>query len=416
MRGAAMSLWLSALKRIVYGGNRGRGGRARGRRPAPWLAVEQLEARVNPSTLDVVGGVLKYTAASGETNALTVSVTGGTYNFTDTGATITLGSGATSAGWALSNSSHTAKGPDSGLSSLSIDLGDKNDTANIQSINEATTVLGGDGNDTVNVSSNAPTNTGNLAGIAADLTIDAGAGTNSLVVSDFGAASGNGNVVIGNTSITGLAGPSDNVTINYSATGGSFSLLRAIGSNTPSLAEAFTIDNPNGTFRLDANAGADTANVRAIGASATLSMGAGNDVVNVSSDAPTNLGNLDGVNGTLTIDGGTGSNVLKVSDYGQTATANANVTVTPTQITGFAGSSNGSTINYSAPGGSFSGITLDGSNSLGDSFNISGKTSVNVNGNGGGDTFTFASDGSTAGAIGGGSGSDALNYANYSAT
>src|SRR5262249_60091671 len=133
----------------------------------------------------------------------------------------------------------SAKGPDSGFSSISIDLGDQGDTANIQSISRATTLNTGAGNDTINVSSNAPTNTGSLAGIAATLTIDAGAGSNTLNVSDFGASSGNSNVVISNTQITGFAGPTDNVTINYAATGGSFSLIRVIGSNTPTLAASF---------------------------------------------------------------------------------------------------------------------------------------------------------------------------------
>src|SRR5262249_25746106 len=130
--------------------------------------------------------------------------------------------------------------------------------------------------------------------------------------------------------------------------------------------------------------------------------------------APANLGSLDGIQGSLTIDSGTGANVLRVSDYGQTTTANSNVTVTATQITGFAGASNTSTIDYKASGGTFSNITLDGSNALGDGFSISGKTSVNIRGNGGDDSFAFSGDGSTAGVISGGSESDTLSYSGYS--
>jgi hypothetical protein len=387
------------------------------RRPAPkkvrnHLRLETLEDRTTPSTLDLVGGVLTYTGAPGETNVATLLDQASTTRLIDSGATITLGAGATAAGFTQINP-HTVTGPNGGVTSIGMDLGDMADTANIQAINHPTSVATGDGNDTVNVSSNAPTNTGNLAGIASDLTIDAGAGLNTLNVSDFSASSGNSNVSVTGTQILGMAGPGDASAINYAATGGSFGLVRLIGSNSPTLGESFTVDNPTGAFRLDANAGNDTANVQNISAAASINMGAGSDTINVSSDAPANLGNLEGIQGALSLDAGTGANVLHVSDFGETTLANDNIGITPNQITGIAGPTNNSPITYHASGGTFSDLTLDGSNTLSDTFNITGKTTANLNGNGGDDNFNLTTDAAAVGNINGGAGSDTLSYAGH---
>src|SRR5262249_9825407 len=182
--------------------------------------------------------------------------------------------------------------------------------------------------------------------------------------------------------------------------------------NSPSLAESFTVNNPSGALRLDANAGPDTANIQNISAATSINMSAGNDTVNVSSDAPANLGTLDGIQGALTIDAGTGANTMHVSDFGQTVLPNDNIGVTPTKITGFAGLSNVSAINYRASGGTFSDLTLDGSNTLSDTFNVTGKTQANLKGNGGDDTFNLAP-GATAKQVDGGAGTDTLSYAAY---
>src|SRR5262249_47211770 len=233
------------------------------------LSLEALEERLTPAQLEISGTLLSYTADPGETNVLRVSVSGSTYTFNDTGAFITLGAGASGAGWTGSGT-HTVTGTFAAGSpnTISIDLGDLNDTANIQSINNDTTVLGGSGNDVVNVSSNAPGNTGTLAGINGALTVTADAGSDQLAASNFSRSSGDSNVVVSSNQITGFA-PG---TITYNSSGGSFSLLRLIGSNSPSLPESFTIDNPGAPLQLDANAGNDTANVRNLSASATLNM------------------------------------------------------------------------------------------------------------------------------------------------
>ena len=104
-----------------------------------------------------------------------------------------------------------------------------------------TTVNAMGGNDTVRVSSSAPAKFGDLLGIGGTLTLDLGAGSNALQISDQAAAVGNQNVVVTNTHITGFAGPGDATTVNYKATGGTL-MLTLDGSNT--LNETFKLDNP----------------------------------------------------------------------------------------------------------------------------------------------------------------------------
>ncbi len=142
-------------------------------------------------------------------------------------------------------------------------------------------------------------------------------------------------------------------------------------------------------------------------------MGAGDDAVNVSSDAPAHLGNVDGIAGTLTIDGGLGSNTLEVSDYGKTTGA-VNATLTANQITGLAPAA----INYRAVGGSFSSIRVDGSNTLSNSFTIDGTLTgspTTVTGGTADDSFTLGS-ATAAVAINGVSGNNTLTGADATNT
>src|SRR5262245_18190076 len=57
---------------------------------SPRLAVEALVARWVPATLEVVNGVLTYTAGAGFANNLSVSLSGTTYTFRDTAEAITI--------------------------------------------------------------------------------------------------------------------------------------------------------------------------------------------------------------------------------------------------------------------------------------------------------------------------------------
>ena len=364
-----MANWLSGLKQLFQGG-RGRRRPIRKQAAAKTrrreMALERLEDRVTPSTLSLTAGNLKYLATSTETNNLTVSYSSAThkYTFADTGATIT----STIPGESGSGT-HTVTVPDTTVTTIAIDLSANanNDKANIDSINAATTVTTGGGMNTVNVSSNAPTNTGNLAGIAAALTVTStNGGYDSLVMSNFSAATGDSNVVVGSSTITGFA--PNTVTYN-TASGGSFSLVRLIGSNSPTLAEKFTVNDPNAsTFQLDSNAGPDTAIIEGTNSSTTnnINMGAA-ATVTVSSDG-TAAGNLDGILGTLNINEGSGSgktlNLIDYGGYGQ------DVTVSGTAVSGFAPA----TINYKAVGGTFSNITLSGSNTVSDTFTVTANS------------------------------------------
>jgi acrosin len=172
--------------------------------------------------------------------------------------------------------------------------------------------------------------------------------------------------------------------------------------------DQFTVNNPNGPLVLDTEAGNDVVNVQALSKPATINGGAGNDTFHVSSDAPINLGTLNGINGRLTINAGNRSNVLGVSDYGQTSLTD-NVTVTPSAISGYAGSSKGTVINYT---GTFSSVILSGSNTNANTFTVSGSTVAVLQGGNGNDTFNLGKR-ATAKSIDGGAGTDTLSYAAY---
>ena len=95
--------------------------------------IEILEARIAPATLDVVGGVLTYTAGAGAGNSLTLSISGANYVFTDTGETITLGAGAVGFSGGGTN---TVQGPNTSVNSIVALLGDQNDTLTISGLTD----------------------------------------------------------------------------------------------------------------------------------------------------------------------------------------------------------------------------------------------------------------------------------------
>ncbi len=183
--------------------------------------------------------------------------------------------------------------------------------------------------------------------------------------------------------------------------------MRLIGSNSPSLHETFTVNDPNAsTFQLDSNAGGDTAIIEGTNSSTTnnINMGAGAATVTVSSDGSA-TGNLDGILGTLNINEGSGlGKTLNLIDYDSAIGRSA--TVSGTAVAGFAPA----TINYKAVGGTFSNITLSGSNTVSDSFTVTANSpALNLEANGGGDAFILENN-ATVKSIAGGSGSDTLTY------
>jgi Ca2+-binding RTX toxin-like protein len=95
------------------------------------------------STVQVDGATLTYDAAPGEANRLTLSVANGTVTVTDTGATVSVGSGCTLV------SATKATCPSLGLAAMSVSTGDMNDTASVSG-SISTVFYDGPGNDTMN--------------------------------------------------------------------------------------------------------------------------------------------------------------------------------------------------------------------------------------------------------------------------
>src|SRR5262249_54004955 len=110
-------------------------------------------------------------------------------------------------------------------------------------------------------------------------TIDAGAGVGNLMfVSDFGqTTTANSNIGITNTTITGLAGPTNASTITYRATGGSFLAATVSGSDT--LADTFNI-NTSARLNLQGLGGDDAFNYASAAVlTGNIDGGAGNDTI-----------------------------------------------------------------------------------------------------------------------------------------
>lgn len=228
--------------------------------------LERLEERENPATVDLSGGVLTFSDGGAENN-LTQYVSGGTLVINDSANPISLGSGAIAAGW-KGNGTKTITGPRTSITEQQFHLGGGNDTLNLRANDVPVFVEGGTGTDAVNISSNAPTNTGNLLGILSAVDVSA----ESLWVSDQGATSGNAAVSVDPTGIYGFAGPNDDVPIY---TTGTFTSLRISGSSG-AFAESYTLAGAAGFIRVDGNAGDDSVSIVADTAGLIM-LGSGND-------------------------------------------------------------------------------------------------------------------------------------------
>jgi len=115
------------------------------------------------------------------------------------------------------------------------------DIVNVQSVAASSIVQvnGGDDNDTVNVSSDAPANAGTLNAIVGSLCIDTGAGSDQIVLSDQGQnLLANSNVIVTDNSVTGFAGPANNVPIFFQYEGALE--LTLVGSQT--LTDKFNVE------------------------------------------------------------------------------------------------------------------------------------------------------------------------------
>jgi hypothetical protein len=276
---------------------------------------------------------------------------------------------------------------------LRIDLGpdlvDGNSVLVKSTSAKATELIGTPGYDAFQINSNAGIDlTGTLAGIGGAVVVNGRTpgGIDQLFVSDYGAKSGNSNVVIGKGVITGFAGPTDAAPIFYA----NIPDLRVLGSNNPLLAEQFTVQNPSSPLTLQALGGPDNINIRANTLPVAVHGGTGNDIIRISSLAGvTDDGDLSGIAGPVAVDGGPGDNRLIVSNFN--SPVGGVVGVSATEISGVTPFP----IVYQAVGGRFfastgDGILIRGSNNGGDSFFLSSTlagSQTAVDGLGGNDSF-----------------------------
>jgi hypothetical protein len=84
-----------------------------------------------PSTMDITGGSLTYTASAGIQNNLTIGLASGNYSFTDTGETITLTPGAVAAGWTSSGPNSVAGPAASVTTNFTVNLFDGDDALEV---------------------------------------------------------------------------------------------------------------------------------------------------------------------------------------------------------------------------------------------------------------------------------------------
>jgi hypothetical protein len=171
-----------------------------------------------------------------------------------------------------------------------------------------TEVLGGAGDDSFTVSSDANMGLGSTDFILGRLTIDARAGGfNRLIVSNL-AGGFKAAAIVTNSSIVGLA-PAE---IDYLASGGSFNDMAGVdGILIRGSAKAATGFQIRSTLA---------------GSTTEIDGGAGDDVFNIGSTVPLFTGDLSGIRGPLLVDGEGGNNSLNVSEAGNTHSDNVNFT------------------------------------------------------------------------------------------
>jgi hypothetical protein len=318
------------------------------------------------SSITAGPAVIHYSGQTGVTLKLgsasdTVTVTG-----TSIASTITGGGGA------------DTYNVSTGTGTLALDTGNGNDAVNVKATGAATTVTAGTGTDTVVVGSNAPSSGGVLDNITGALTITGG-GATSLTLDDTGATTAK-TATISSTSTTGLS----SAAINYSNLANFTVNLGALGntvtvSGTPATTvlnsgtgnDTVTLTDTTHATTITGGAGNDQVNVQKDSAAVTVNTGLGTDTVNVGSTAPTAGGTLSTIGFTLTINGDS-FDTLNLDDTGDSSARTA--TFTSSAVTGLG---NAGTIGYSGVG--LVNLNLGtGTNTLGvSSTNGSATTTVN---------------------------------------
>jgi hypothetical protein len=251
-----------------------RSGAGPSKRPAVRrLFIEQLEELNLLSTLDITGGSLTYTASPSINNALTISLTGGTpattYNFNDTGETITLTPSAIAAGW-TGGGTNTVSGPIASVTTnLAVNLLTGADQLNV--------------NGAINVGPSGPATPGGAVALTA-ANIQLAAGVTSA----------------GNQAYTGSVTLAANVTLTSSANG--------------NVTFSSTVQSPGTAFALAVNTGGATTFSGALGGNGNF------------------LGGLTTNNtGTTQINGGSVNSTSQT--YGDTVTLGATPTTLTGNVT-----------------------------------------------------------------------------------
>ena len=243
-------------------------------------------------------------------------------------------------------------------------------------------LLGGDGNDTFFISSDAPTNLGDLSGISNDLNIDGGTGENQILISNE--SGGALDVVVNSTTITGLFASG---VLTYSSTGGSFGgtlggieIIGSNGADDQFLINSFLAQN---ALRIDGRLGEDEFTIGGpdgdnIAGEVIVDGASDGDIYNIF------VGNLASQNVILQDSGFSGSDLLNVigtedsdgitlTEFGLSS-GGSNVAVgdfiEEITITGMGGDDNITLINSPAEF-----VTLLG-NAGNDTFNIQGTVGV----------------------------------------
>ena len=252
------------------------------------------------STLAVQGGTaLQFTAGAGETNDVTVSRSATLYTVTDPGSTIAP------TGPCASVNANTATCPATGVSAVSVALGDLNDAATVDpSLTLGVTLNGGAGNDTLTGGAGDDRIDGGdgndaitggagddvLSGDGGADNVQGGAGDDTILSGAFDAAPD----VFGGGAGTDLADYSGSANaVNVSLDGVANDGVAGEGDNV-----GVDVEDVTGTGKADTLTGSGAAN--------ELDGGAGNDTLS-------GLGGADGLTGGRgndTLDGGAGIDAL----------------------------------------------------------------------------------------------------------
>jgi Ca2+-binding RTX toxin-like protein len=257
---------------------------ARPRKAKSRLGLENLEDRLALSTLSISGSapnrVLTYDAGNAVANNLTISRSGSTYTFSETGEPIQLGSSLNS----------TVTVDRSLFDRIQVNLKDGSDTLSVQSTDAPVSADMGLGSDVVNVG-----NSIGLDGILATVTVNGGAAdpgsTDVLHVSDQGAGTFPAlsrlvdsitATAVTRTRLTVLGAQVSKATVN-------FSNMESLGFTASDQAETISVGSTP------------------LGATVEVAAAGGDDAITVGNS-------LDLIRGKLTVRGDAGSDVLTIND------------------------------------------------------------------------------------------------------